>query len=487
MNTPRQRPLPLDQPAHLRGGGAAAVVQRRSRRTAPDPAGHQPPDQGAGRRPGRGAVQPRHAPCRAHAAPGSTLRHTVTQLLRPARPRGARRSAARRPAAASACRPSRRSPRCGCCRGWPLPERATRTSTSACRPPTRWPTSTTPSSTSRCATASPSAAPPVRRARCSARSSRRWSAAHLVEQVARRRRRRRWRSRPTWPATRCSRKTTTAQHLVPAQLAALAREHGLSRAGAAALAVPELHLPAGAGALAGQGVALARLALVHDPLERGELVEPFGGRAGSHAADAYWLIQLPLAPLRPELRAFVDWVRAEAARTRARAGRSTPRRRRLRSTSSRPAPMRRGIAAMPMSSSLTPGALALRCAAENRGRGRMKLYIGNKNYSSWSMRPVGADAPVRHPVRRGDGALRRLRARLGFKRRVAQRQRRPGVCRCWWTAAWRSGTRWRSPSTWPSVSATALWPRDPRDRARARSLCAEMHCGLLRAAQPLPA
>jgi hypothetical protein len=30
----------------------------------------------------------------------------------------------------------------------------------------------------------------------------------------------------------------------------------------------------------------------------------------------YYLIQLPLAPLRPELRRFVDWVRTEAGRTR---------------------------------------------------------------------------------------------------------------------------------------------------------------------------
>ena len=35
-------------------------------------------------------------------------------------------------------------------------------------------------------------------------------------------------------------------------------------------------------ALTGQGVALARLPLVHEQLQRGELVEPFG-KAGSYA------------------------------------------------------------------------------------------------------------------------------------------------------------------------------------------------------------
>lgn len=71
------------------------------------------------------------------------------------------------------------------------------------------------------------------------------------------------------------------------------------------------------GALAGQGIALARMPLVQELLERGELVEPFGP-AGRMPGDAgYWLILLPQARLRPALQAFADWVRAEAARTRA--------------------------------------------------------------------------------------------------------------------------------------------------------------------------
>jgi LysR family glycine cleavage system transcriptional activator len=70
------------------------------------------------------------------------------------------------------------------------------------------------------------------------------------------------------------------------------------------------------GALAGQGIALARLALVHDLLEGGELVELFDGRCRIAGTFGYYLIQLPLAQQRPELVRFVEWVRAEATLTR---------------------------------------------------------------------------------------------------------------------------------------------------------------------------
>ncbi len=70
-------------------------------------------------------------------------------------------------------------------------------------------------------------------------------------------------------------------------------------------------------ALTGQGVALARLPLVHEHLQRGELVEPFGkaGRLGS--PFSYWLITGPSAARRPEVQQFADWVREQAAITRA--------------------------------------------------------------------------------------------------------------------------------------------------------------------------
>jgi LysR family transcriptional regulator, glycine cleavage system transcriptional activator len=73
-------------------------------------------------------------------------------------------------------------------------------------------------------------------------------------------------------------------------------------------------------ALAGQGVALARLALVHDLLERGELVEPFGARGRLPSPTGYWLVPTLGARLRPELRAAIEWIRNQAARTRAALG-----------------------------------------------------------------------------------------------------------------------------------------------------------------------
>ena len=76
--------------------------------------------------------------------------------------------------------------------------------------------------------------------------------------------------------------------------------------------------------MAGQmdGIALARVPLVHDLLERGELVELFDGRCRLTGQSAYYLIQMPLAAERPELARFVDWVRTEAAVTRAAIGES---------------------------------------------------------------------------------------------------------------------------------------------------------------------
>ncbi|RZJ06405.1 MAG: LysR family transcriptional regulator [Rubrivivax sp.] len=69
-------------------------------------------------------------------------------------------------------------------------------------------------------------------------------------------------------------------------------------------------------AMTGQGVALARLPLVQEQLQRGELVEPFGtaGRLGS--PFSYWLITGPNAARRPEVQEFADWVREQAAITR---------------------------------------------------------------------------------------------------------------------------------------------------------------------------
>ena len=81
-------------------------------------------------------------------------------------------------------------------------------------------------------------------------------------------------------------------------------------------------------ALAGHGVALARVPLVFEALQRGELVEPFGaaGRIGS--PFCYWMLLSPASRARSEVMEFSAWVEAQAASTRAAVeagGRSPPR------------------------------------------------------------------------------------------------------------------------------------------------------------------
>jgi LysR family glycine cleavage system transcriptional activator len=70
-------------------------------------------------------------------------------------------------------------------------------------------------------------------------------------------------------------------------------------------------------ALAGQGVALARLALVGEALERGDLVEPFGAEGRITSPFAYWLVRWPARRERAPLAAFERWLVQEAQRTRA--------------------------------------------------------------------------------------------------------------------------------------------------------------------------
>ena len=70
-------------------------------------------------------------------------------------------------------------------------------------------------------------------------------------------------------------------------------------------------------ALAGQGVALARVALVHESLERGELVEPFGPDGRVASPFGYWLVRWEGRAAAPHLQAFEAWVQQQAAETRA--------------------------------------------------------------------------------------------------------------------------------------------------------------------------
>ena len=65
-------------------------------------------------------------------------------------------------------------------------------------------------------------------------------------------------------------------------------------------------------AVAGHGVALGRSPLVKDLIADGELVAPFKSQADP--ARAYFAIVSKTAAGRPEVAAFVEWLKTEAAR-----------------------------------------------------------------------------------------------------------------------------------------------------------------------------
>lgn len=69
-------------------------------------------------------------------------------------------------------------------------------------------------------------------------------------------------------------------------------------------------------AQAGQGVALARVALCAEQLQQGDLVEPFGPAGRIASPYAYWLVVSSASQAREEVRQFCDWVQARAAATR---------------------------------------------------------------------------------------------------------------------------------------------------------------------------
>jgi LysR family transcriptional regulator, glycine cleavage system transcriptional activator len=68
-------------------------------------------------------------------------------------------------------------------------------------------------------------------------------------------------------------------------------------------------------ALTGQGVALARLALVAENLASGDLVEPLPGLR-LESPDAFWLVPGPRAEQRPQVNAFYEWLLDQARTTR---------------------------------------------------------------------------------------------------------------------------------------------------------------------------
>ena len=69
--------------------------------------------------------------------------------------------------------------------------------------------------------------------------------------------------------------------------------------------------------MSGQGVVLARLPLVGESIERGELVEPFGSAGRMASPFAYWLIEFQSGQAaRPEVALFARWLVVQAAQTR---------------------------------------------------------------------------------------------------------------------------------------------------------------------------
>ena len=107
----------------------------------------------------------------------------------------------------------------------------------------------------------------------------------------------------------------------------------------------------------------------------------------------------------------------------------------------------------------------------------LTLYIGNKNYSSWSMRPwvlmkqAGlpfTERKVRFDAFEGDSQFKQAVLKVNPAGRV------PVLVddgfAVWDSLAIAEYLAEKFPDR-------ALWPRDQRARARARSVCAEMHSG----------
>jgi LysR family glycine cleavage system transcriptional activator len=69
-------------------------------------------------------------------------------------------------------------------------------------------------------------------------------------------------------------------------------------------------------ALAGHCVALARVALVAEQLERGDLVEPFGIAGRTTSPFAYWMAVATASRQREEVKQFCAWIEARSAQTR---------------------------------------------------------------------------------------------------------------------------------------------------------------------------
>lgn len=108
----------------------------------------------------------------------------------------------------------------------------------------------------------------------------------------------------------------------------------------------------------------------------------------------------------------------------------------------------------------------------------MQLYIGNKNYSSWSMRPwvllkhfgiAFEEVKVRFDSFEPDSAFKATIHRVSPTGKVPVLVLDDG------TAVWDSLAICETLAE--RFAEQALWPRDPAARAQARSAAAEMHSG----------
>jgi glutathione S-transferase len=108
----------------------------------------------------------------------------------------------------------------------------------------------------------------------------------------------------------------------------------------------------------------------------------------------------------------------------------------------------------------------------------MKLVIGNKNYSSWSMRPWVLARHFGLPFEEVVARFDSFDPGSGFRRTVAAFSpvgKVPVLVEDDGSTVWDSlAIAERLAELFPQH---ALWPRDARQRARARSVSAEMHAG----------
>ena len=107
----------------------------------------------------------------------------------------------------------------------------------------------------------------------------------------------------------------------------------------------------------------------------------------------------------------------------------------------------------------------------------LKLYVGNKNYSSWSMRPWVLLKQARIPFEEVLVRFDSFEPDSAFKRTLTGLNPAGKVpvlvddgFAIWDTLAITEYVAERYPEL-------GIWPRDPHARARARSVCAEMHSG----------